>query len=264
MARARHHQSLRERGFIPFACELPENLDEAAFEEVDVVIHCAYMSRHTTLKEARAVNEAGTARVLELTRGAGARFVFVSSTGAHEEALSYYGKSKLTIEGQLDLDRDLVVRPGLILGEGGLFQRISASIRSFGFVPVFDGGRQRIQTVHVDDLCLAIVTAVERGLTGRFVVAHPEGIELRTLFRGIGARMGRKVRLVPLPAGPLLGFLRAAERVGIRLPLSSENVLGARSLRTQPSEADIAEIGVDIRNTDESLNDLVSTRNADG
>jgi nucleoside-diphosphate-sugar epimerase len=232
-------------------------LDEAAFVGADVVIHCAYMSRHTTLEEARRVNEVGTERVLALARKHGSRFVFISSTGAHEDALSYYGQSKLTIEGWLDPTRDLIIRPGLILGDGGLFKRISASLSRFGFIPVFDGGRQMIQTVHVEDLSAATVTAIERGLTGTYVVAEPDGLELRELFRAMGKRMGRKCRLVPLPATPVLAGLRLAERMGLRLPLTSENVLGARSLRVQPSRGDLERIGIRVRTVQESLDDLL-------
>jgi NADH dehydrogenase len=243
-----------------FEGDLPDGVDERAFNGADVVVHCAYMSRHTTLAEARRVNEEGSARVLRAARAHGARFVFVSSTGAHPNALSYYGRSKLAIEGTLDLERDLIVRPGLILGDGGLFERISSSMAKFGFVPVFDGGRQLIQTVHVEDLCEAIVRAVERGMVGRYVVAEPEGLELRELFRLMAARLGRKARLVPLPAGPLLLLLRLTEGAGIRLPLTTENVLGAKTLRHQPSAADLARIGVSVRDVRESLDDLIGPR----
>jgi len=238
--------------------DLPARIDEDAFEDADVVVHCAYMSRHTTIAEARRVNEDGSDRILALARRHGARFVFISSTGAHPEALSYYGRSKLAIEGRLDLGQDLVIRPGLILGDGGLFQRISSSLARFGFVPVFEGGRQQIQTVHVDDLCAAIVRAVELDLVGRYVVAEPHGLELRELFQQMADRMGVKCRLVRLPARPMLLALRAAERLGLRLPLTSENVLGALSLRTQPSEDDLAAIGVSVRSTPESLASLIA------
>lgn len=257
MARDPSAASLTANDITVHHCDLPDSVDETAFEDVDAVIHCAYMSRHTTLEEARRVNEEGTARVLALSRAAGARFVFISSTGAHEDALSYYGRSKLAIEGRLEPDRDLIIRPGLILGDGGLFARISDSLDRFGFVPVFNGGRQKIQTVHVDDLCTAILTALERGLTGRYVVAEPEGLELRELFRRMADRKGKKARLVSLPAKPVLAGLRVAERLGLRLPLTSENVLGALSLRTQPSESDLAELGVTVRSTGESLDDLL-------
>lgn len=260
LVRDRSSYRFRARGITLHECDLPDAIDESAFQGADVVVHCAYMSRHTTLDEARRVNEAGTDRVLALARSNDARFVFVSSTGAHEASLSYYGRSKLAIERRLDPERDLVIRPGLILGDGGLFKRIADSLERFGFVPVFDGGRQRIQTVHVEDLCRAIERAIERGLTGCYVVAHPESLELRELFRAIGERMQKKVRLIEMPAGPLLFVLRAAEAVGVRLPLTSENVLGARSLRTQPSATDLEAIGVTVRPTGASLDDLIGIR----
>jgi NADH dehydrogenase len=246
-------------GLELFLGDLPGRVDDTAFEGVDVVVHCAYMSRHTTLDEARAVNEDGTARVLAASRKHGVgRFVFISSTGAHPEARSYYGRSKLLIEGSLDLERDLVIRPGLILGPGGLFERVRASLASVGVVPVFEGGRQRIQTVHVEDLGRAIEKAIDDDRTGRFVVAEPEGIELRELFKAIARRMGRRCVLVPLPAGPVLFALRAFEGLGVRLPLTSENVLGALSLRTQPSAADLEALGVRLRGTQRSLDDLLA------
>ncbi|MEQ1857435.1 MAG: NAD-dependent epimerase/dehydratase family protein [Longimicrobiales bacterium] len=244
-------------GVTLYRGSLPDHLDAAAFVGADVVVHCAYMSRHTTLEEARRVDEEGTARVLEQARAQGARFVFISSTGAHPDALSYYARSKLALEQRMDLTRDLVIRPGLILGDGGLFKRIADSLERFGFVPVFDGGRQKIQTVHVEDLSRAIALAVEKGMTGRYVVAEPEGIELRELFLEMGRQMGKTCRLVPLPAAPLLVLLRSAERLGVRLPLTSENVLGARSLRVQPSSSDLQKIGVTVRATGESLRDLL-------
>ncbi|MEX2048840.1 MAG: NAD-dependent epimerase/dehydratase family protein [Gemmatimonadota bacterium] len=241
-----------------FLGDIPDVIDERAFENIDVVIHCAYMSRHTTLTEAGRVNEEGSARVLALSRKHGTRFAFVSSTGAHEGAVSYYARSKLAVESTLDLDRDLIIRPGLILGDGGLFKRISESLARFGFVPVFDGGHQMIQTVHVGDLSLAIALALERGLTGRYVVAEPEGLELRDLFALMGERMGRRLTLVPLPASPLLWVLRCAEHLGVPLPLTSENVLGAKSLRTQPSAGDLSKIGLSVRGVSESLDGLIA------
>jgi len=240
-----------------FRGDLPDQVPDEAFENVDVVIHCAYMSRHTTHEEARRVNVEGTARVRAAALAAGARFVFISSTGAHEDALSYYGQSKKTIEESLDPSTDLIIRPGLILGPGGLFQRIRDSLDSFGVVPVFEGGRQQIQTVHVEDLCHAIHVAVQGGRTGTFVVAEEDGIELRDLFRSIADRLGKRCILLPLPAGPLLLVLRGAESMGLRLPLSSENVLGAKSLRTQPSAADLADLGIELRGTGQSLDDLL-------
>jgi NADH dehydrogenase len=208
--------------------------------------------------EAYRVNEDGSARVLAACREAGVeRFVFISSTSAHPDALSYYARSKLSIEGRLDPERDLILRPGLVLGpDGGLFQRLVASLRRGGLIPLFGGGRQPVQTVHVDDFCLAVERALERRLTGRYVVAEPRGLPLRDLLRLTADKLGRRAIPVSLPAGPVLACLRVTEVLRIPLPISSENVLGALSLREQPSAEDLQAIGVHLRNARESLDGL--------
>jgi len=237
-------------------CDLPDRAEAAAFTSVDVVIHCAYASREANLAAARRVNELGTERVYALGRAAGVRrFVFISSTSAHDGALSYYGRSKLALEHTLDPERDLIIRPGLVLapGGGGLFHRMADGLRRTGVAPVFDGGRQIMQTVYIDDFCAAVHAAIARDRVGRYVVAEPEGLPVRDFFHLVAARCGARCRLVPVPAAPLLVVLRVAERLGIALPVSSENVLGMKSLRFQPSAADLETLGVPARRTAESL-----------
>lgn len=237
-------------------CDLPDRVDASAFESVDAVIHCAYASREASLREARRVNELGTERVYALSRAAGVRqFVFISSTSAHDEALSYYGRSKLAIERTLDLERDLIVRPGLVLapGMGGLFHRLVDGLRGTGIAPIFDGGRQIMQTVYIDDLLAALYGAIANDRAGRYVVAEPEGMPVRDFFRLVAAKCGARCRLVPVPTASLLVVLRAMERLGVALPISSENVLGMKSLRFQPSAGDLEVLGVRARPTRESL-----------
>jgi nucleoside-diphosphate-sugar epimerase len=247
-----------EPGVELFECDLPDRIDAAGFDGVEVLIHCAYTSRFVSLAEARRVNEDGSARVLAASREAGVkRFVFVSSTSAHPQARSYYGKSKLAVEGRLDPTRDLIIRPGLVLGaDGGLFQRLVASLRRSGVLPLFGGGRQPVQTVHIDDLCVAMERAVERRLTGPYVVAEPRGLPLRELLQLTAQKLGRRAIPVPLPASPVLACLRITEALRIPLPISSENVLGALSLREQPSADDLKAIGIVLRTAEESLNGL--------
>lgn len=251
---------LREQGLKLYACDLPDRIDPEAFRGVDVLIHCAYTIRFVSLKDARRVNEEGSSRLLALSRDAAVRrFVFLSSTSAHPEALSYYGRSKLAFEERLDPERDLIFRAGLVLGpDGGLFQRLVASLRRSALLPLFGGGLQPMQTVHVDDLCLAMQKAIERDLTGRYVVAEPEAMPLRELLQLVARKLGRRAIPLPLPVGPALACLRFAERLRIPLPVSSENLLGALGLRFQPSRDDLEAIGVQLRSAAESLEQLLA------
>jgi hypothetical protein len=55
--------------------------------------------------------------------------------------------------------------------------------------------------------------------------------------------MGKRISLVPVPGTPILHLARALERCGMRLPLTSENLLGLKGLIEQPVEPIIAKIG---------------------
>ena len=56
--------------------------------------------------------------------------------------------------------------------------------------------------------------------------------------------------LVPLSLFPLLLMLRITEKLGIKLPISSENLLGLKHL---PSADSLARIGIEVRPAEESL-----------
>jgi nucleoside-diphosphate-sugar epimerase len=239
-----------------YRCDLPDDIDQAALEAATAVVHCAYETRATDPSRARATNEEGTLRLHRLSREAGIdRFVFLSSTAAHRDALSYYGRSKLAIEESLDLTVDSVVRSGLVIGagDGGLFHRMADSLRRTRLVPIIGGGRQILQTVYIDDLCTAIERVIATGDIGRRVVAETGGLSVREFFLALGERLGVRPRFVPLPGGPLAATLRVVEKLGITLPVTSENVLGMRSLREQDSRGDLEALGIRARSALESL-----------
>ena len=242
-----------------FKCDLPEKIDENGLEGIDVLIHCAYMTRFTNLAEARRVNEDGTKRIHEAARVAGVRrFVFVSSTGAFPGARSYYGQSKYLLEGFMDPERDLVVRPGLILArDGGLFQRIVSLVERLPVVPILGGGQQIVQTVHVEDLCQAFERALNRDVTGLLNVAEPEGLTMKELLQLVATKLRRRRVMMPLPDRPFLIMLRLLERFAVPFPISSENLLGLTGLRHVSTAPDLERQGLKVRNARESVATLL-------
>lgn len=240
-------------------CDLPATLDESAFDGAHAVIHAAYSMRSRSRHEDARTNIDGSARVLAAARRAHARFVFVSSVSAHDAAQGFYGRSKLQVERTLDPARDLIIRPGLILSpHAGLFARMRRTIRSTGLAPLFGGGHQPVQTIHLDDLTLAFQRALELDLTGTLTVCEPSGLTIRDLFLLTARLEHRSLRVVPLPFGPAIIALRIAESLRLRLPVSSDNLLGLRSMRSADPTESLRRLGLTPRDAATSLADLLS------
>ena len=241
-------------------CDLPDPIDESLLPGAAAVVHCAYATRATDLDLARRVNEEGTRRILEAARRAGVpSFVFISTVAAHAGAPSYYARSKHLLEALLEPGRDLVIRPGLILARHGhgLFQQMRELIRRVHVVPLFDGGRQPLQTVHVDDLCEAVARALERGITGALNVAEPDPPLMAAFLRMLAERLGARCLYLPLPFAPVLAAVRAAEAVGLPVPLRSESLLGLKGLRRVPVSEDLRRLDLTARSARESLADVI-------
>lgn len=250
----------RTAGSRAARCDLPDVLDESALEGTDAVVHCAYATREIDQERARRVNEDGTRALLAAARRAGVRrVVFVSTVAAYDGAPSYYARSKYALERLLDPTRDVIVRPGLIIGRGGhgLFQQLLDNMRSLRVVPLFGGGRQPLQTVHVDDVCEAIARVVERDLTGAFNVAEPSPPTLAEFLRMMAARLGIRCAFVPLPFGPVLRVVRVIEAARLPFPLRAESLLGLQGLRAVPVTADLERLGMTVRTADESLAEVL-------
>jgi NADH dehydrogenase len=238
--------------------DLPDHVDTAALAGADALVHAAWATRETDDARAERQNVGGTRALVDAARGAGVRrIVFISSVAAGADAPNAYGRSKAAAERLLDA-RDLVVRPGTILarGGGGIFGLMRDLMAKVHVVPLFGGGRQPLQTVHVDDVCEAVARAIERGVTGAINVAEPDPLSFRQVLRLAASRMGTRCLFVPLPFGPALAAVRAMERMGLPTPLRSESLLGMKGLRALPVADDLRRLDLRARPVGESLAEI--------
>lgn len=238
--------------------DLPDALDVDAFAGADVLIHAAYATRAMAPELARRVNELGTERVLRAARSARVgRAVFLSSLSARADARSYYGRSKHQLEAAFAGPQDLVIRPGLVLAaDGGLGLQLWRAAATFPIIPLVGGGRQAVQTVHIDDVVHAIARLLDSGVRGRVSIAEATGQSLRQLLALFAAASGARARFVPVPATAVLVGLRISERVGLPIPWSAENLLGLLALRHEPTAPDLARYGLDVRDACASVQSL--------
>src|SRR6185436_18345529 len=136
---------------------LPDGIRGEDFIGGDVMVHCAMVPYSRSQPDADATNIRGTEKLLALARTLGySKFVFLSSLSAHDSAESHYGRHKRQLEGIFDPARDLVIRPGLTLGNGGLARSIFDTIKGHRIVPLVGGGRQPVYTIGIADLSQAL------------------------------------------------------------------------------------------------------------
>lgn len=202
--------------------QLPDEL----FDGVDVVVHAAYAKRDYER------NVAGTLLLSDRASRCGVkRFVFLSSLAAHPKALSSYGKQKYELERILGDRGALVVRPGLVIGSGGLFGAMSAYLHDRRLIPLVGGGTQPLQTVYVDDLVEAVCDGVERRIGGIFTVAEAEPVPYRSFYAALADAMHVRARFLPIPFWVADAAIRAAAVLQVTMPIDRDNLLGLRAMR---------------------------------
>ena len=246
-----------------FRCELPDGVDERAWDGAPrALVHCAYETRSASVEQARRTNVTGTEALVRLGRRNGIQqLVFVSSMAAHEGAASVYGKTKYELEKLFNPVADTVVKPATIVGPGGVFQRTREMLRRLPVLPLFYADR-RLQTIWIDDASQGLVRTVERSVGGTVLLAHPESTPMRQFYAEIAAVDGIRLRVCPFPGDLALFGIRVLEGIGLRPPISSDNLLGIKHLRQFDPVADLARLDLQPLSFHESLQRLMGRPSA--
>lgn len=236
-----------------FLYDLADEVEEEHFKGVDYFIHCAYIkvgARHDALE----VNIEGSERLLKMSRQCRVKKnIFISSIAARKDALSIYGMQKFQCEKLFSQPDDLIVRPGLILGNGGLYAQLRTHLQKSNKVPLISGGKQAMQTIHIDDLAIAIDKCIEKNLSGILTIASTEKITNKVFYRMLCYSLGKKPFFVHMPFTLLFMALSITETFNINLPVSRENLLGLKRMSYIDTSESLAKIGITVKSFEESL-----------
>jgi len=202
---------------------LESSADLHSWWKIDCLIHGAY-DTHPGREE---INLQGTARLAHLARENGVKQqILLSSYAALRPASSGYAQIKAALEQSLRSVAATVVRPGLIIGEGGLYGRMRSFILKYPILPLLNGGANRVPLVDITDLSLAVEYISKDIATGAFNLFMEDVPTLREVLTEIRSKCRRQTLFVPVPTLVALAPIALAERAGIRLSITTNNLRG--------------------------------------
>lgn len=190
-----------------------------------------------------------TPQVLEAMRRARVeRLVVVSSTSAHSR-FEFRSAPRLVNEALLVGSglRWTVVRPSMIYGselDHNMHKLLRFLDRSPVF-PLFGSGENLWQPVYYEDLARGLYAALIGPGTDGQIYDLPGLMPLTylDLVRTAAGALGKSTRIVRIPAEPVRRALAMAEKMGLPLPVSSEQVLRLREDKAYPYEKAREELG---------------------
>ena len=241
-------QALRAQGDAVTVLGRPWRLGEAVPDEVfkgtsvDAVIHLAHDWKDDD------ANRRGTELLLTAARSHRVkRFVFVSSLSARADAPNRYGRVKAAVEGLLQAPAEIAARVGLVYGgpPRGLYGTMLRLTR-LPIVPMIDAG-QRIQPIHLDEVCLGLIAMVKAPTPQRPVyrLAAHEPMSFGDFLRLVArASHERRLRLIPVPRAAALLAADLTARLPFVPTVDRERVLGLVGIRVQESADDLGELGL--------------------
>jgi nucleoside-diphosphate-sugar epimerase len=220
--------------FIPF--DLAGTTLPLLNRRLDVFIHCAHQFGTLSMQDEERVNVNPSIRLLQISSR---RFVFISSMASFREAKSIYGRGKFAIEQKVLAAGGIVIRPGLVTGEGsrGLVPSLSKIVRISPLVPLLNWGQQPLYLCDVNRLAFNIVNiceSKENTFSKPIVIANSVPVTLQELMKLLTTKYRRRVIFLPLPAKMIELGLKFLEKIGLRLPFRSDSIVGLLNTNPHP------------------------------
>lgn len=233
------------------------DVNESIIATSKVVIHCAFIP-NTNNNSAFDQNIYGTQKLVNLCNKYKIKLIFFSTLSAHSNAESEYGKHKYALENKLDCSKDVILKPGLVIGKGGLFNRMLRFARKFRIIPLIDRGKQPLQFIALSDVAESVVEIINKNLSGSYTLVTNEQMTYLEFYQSISEVYKIRFFYLRIPINPILFFLNTLEKVKINIPVSKENLLGLKNMKFIDSENDMEIVGVRPKKLKDILLDINS------
>ena len=229
--------------------ELGKNLYQVASLHIDTLIHLAFDFKGNQYREDINLTTANAIQQLNIPQ-----IIFISSFAAVTPVTdSYYGRCKLEME--KIFQNNLIIRPGLVLGNGGLCGRMNAQLKKNRITPLINGGRQLIYTIALDDLLEIILLGITTSSKGVWNIAHPEPISYRNLTSLIAAKLGVHPIFIPVPVFVVSTAIEVLNFFNKPL-ITKDNLKGLLTEKSMDTQTEMQALNLHWKNAETAISDL--------
>lgn len=235
--------------WVPF--DLDSSSELTLPEDVDAVIHLASKASSTGKNNKQHEHEVAAAcALIAAASKIGAKFVFVSSQTAQENAPTTYGRTKWHIEQDVLAANGLVVRLGQVYGgpELGLFGTLVNLVRRLRVLPAFVPSPM-VQPIHIDDCAEGLLRFIElkKLSSGVYCLASPDPVSFATFLRSIARNRIQEQRFfVPVPT-LLVKILANIFSSGLTAKYGLNRMNSLFALSPMDTATDLQTIGLELR-----------------
>lgn len=227
--------------------DITQDINAATLEGVDILVHAAYVKYNHKNPQAMDINILGAKKLLKASRAANIKTnIFISTMSAHEAAESVYGRQKLAIEQLFSAKNDVVIRSGLIIGNGGIVREMANFMQTKHVVPLIGGGMQPLQIIAVYDLAKIIHKVHDLNISGILTTATPKVYTYKDFYKELGKRLDVKFIFIPIPFFFLYHAVNIATKLKIPTNISTDNILGLKHLTAMNTQNDLKKLQIDI------------------
>jgi len=168
---------------------------------IDYVIHCVIDLENPKESIQRTIdlNE-------KLSKDNVTKSIFVSSLSMNEGNKSNYSTIKQELENYFKrINNSLILRPGLILGDGGLYDRMSTFVKNGRLIPLPDGGKYKMAVINIEKFVDYLFYSIENHTIGTKNLFDKNLISLAQIVKNIASKFNKSVLIIYIPI-PLVEF----------------------------------------------------------
>jgi nucleoside-diphosphate-sugar epimerase len=212
---------------------------------LDAVVHCAFDKGDTDNYN----NAEGTRIWAEQAEKNNVGLqIFMSSLSADERSFSPYGQKKYEVEQWFLKHNHVVFRPGLVIGNGGLFGRIVTTVKKSPVIPLIDNGKTLTYFTDIDTLSEIIRdTIFNKNKVARSKVwnlQQKDPVYFGDVLREIAKHYDMTRMFIPVPHIIISFILRLSEKMTfLKFGINVNNLKGMRQHSLKKYSSDLLFLG---------------------